>query len=224
MQARAVAAVRRRDAEVEAEHGEDAVWVAVSHGDMIKAVLADALGMHLDLFQRIIVDPASVSIVRYTGAGPTCCRPTPTPATCRGWPPARGRRATARGLGDAATDAVVRRRRRSGAAWAASPALGSGHAPLVHGFDPPERFVAGTVGQPGQRTFFLQARSGARLVSVALEKQQVAALAERVDELLDEVMSRQTSEAVDPRRRARSASTTPTRWSSRSRRSSGPAP
>ena len=45
--------------------------------------------------------------------------------------------------------------------------------PVIHGFDPPERFVAGTVGQPGQRTFFLQARSGARLVSVALEKQQV---------------------------------------------------
>ncbi|WP_244928225.1 DUF3090 domain-containing protein [Nocardioides sp. W7] len=61
--------------------------------------------------------------------------------------------------------------------------------PLVHGFDPPERFVTGTVGPPGSRTFFLQARSGARLVSVALEKQQVAALAERVDELLDDVMS-----------------------------------
>ena len=64
-------------------------------------------------------------------------------------------------------------------------------APLVHGFDPPERFVAGTVGPPGQRTFFLQARSGVRVVSVALEKQQVAALAERIDELLDEVMASQ---------------------------------
>ena len=61
--------------------------------------------------------------------------------------------------------------------------------PVVHGFDPPERFVAGTVGQPGQRTFFLQARSGERLTSVALEKQQVAVLATRIDELLDEVMS-----------------------------------
>lgn len=59
---------------------------------------------------------------------------------------------------------------------------------VVHSFDPPERFVAGTVGQPGSRTFFLQARDGRRLVSVALEKQQVALLAERVDELLDEVM------------------------------------
>jgi uncharacterized repeat protein (TIGR03847 family) len=70
--------------------------------------------------------------------------------------------------------------------------------PLVHGFDPPERFVAGTVGPPGQRTFFLQARSGARLVSVALEKQQVQALAERIDELLDEVMSGNLTEGVVP--------------------------
>jgi uncharacterized repeat protein (TIGR03847 family) len=66
-------------------------------------------------------------------------------------------------------------------------------APLVHGFDPPERFVTGTVGEPGNRTFFLQARSGARVVSVALEKQQVAALAERIDELLDEVMASQAA-------------------------------
>ncbi len=65
MQARAVAAVRRHDAAVEAEHGPGAVWVAVSHGDVIKAVLADALGMHLDLFQRLTVGPASVSVVRY---------------------------------------------------------------------------------------------------------------------------------------------------------------
>ena len=61
-------------------------------------------------------------------------------------------------------------------------------APVIHSYDPPERFVAGTVGQPGQRTFFLQARSGARVTSVALEKQQVAVLATRIDELLDEVM------------------------------------
>ena len=52
---------------LEAEHGAGAVWVAVSHGDLIKSILADALGMHLDLFQRLHVDPASVSIVRYTG-------------------------------------------------------------------------------------------------------------------------------------------------------------
>ncbi len=70
--------------------------------------------------------------------------------------------------------------------------------PIVHGFDPPERFVAGTVGEPGARTFFLQARAGNRITTVALEKQQVAALAERVDELLDEIMSRQASESLIP--------------------------
>lgn len=54
-------------------------------------------------------------------------------------------------------------------------------------FDPPDRFVAGTVGAPGERTFFLQARDGARVVSVALEKVQVAVLAERLGALLDEL-------------------------------------
>jgi uncharacterized repeat protein (TIGR03847 family) len=70
--------------------------------------------------------------------------------------------------------------------------------PLVHGFDPPERFVAGTVGAPGQRTFFLQARSGTRVTSVGLEKQQVAVLAERIDELLDEVMASEQNTALIP--------------------------
>ena len=57
-------------------------------------------------------------------------------------------------------------------------------------FDPPERFVAGTVGQPGERTFFLQATGGGRTVSVALEKLQVNVLAERLEELLEEVRRR----------------------------------
>ncbi len=71
-------------------------------------------------------------------------------------------------------------------------------APIVHGFDPPERFVTGTVGEPGARTFFLQARTGSRVTSVSLEKQQVSALAERVEELLDEVMSNRASESLVP--------------------------
>ena len=61
--------------------------------------------------------------------------------------------------------------------------------PVVHRYDPPERFVAGTVGTPGSRTFFLQARAGVRITSVALEKQQVEILGERIDELLDELMT-----------------------------------
>ena len=71
MQARSVAAIRRHDAAFEAEYGPGAVWVAVSHGDIIKSILADALGMHLDLFQRINVGPASVSIVRYGDSRPS---------------------------------------------------------------------------------------------------------------------------------------------------------
>jgi len=57
----------------------------------------------------------------------------------------------------------------------------------IHLFDPAERFVAGTVGVPGERTFFLQARKGSRLLSVSLEKAQVAALADRVQQILREV-------------------------------------
>lgn len=69
----------------------------------------------------------------------------------------------------------------------------------VFEYDPPERFVAGTVGEPGSRTFFLQARgAGGRLTSVALEKAQVAALAERVGELLDEIVRRSGGQAPVP--------------------------
>jgi uncharacterized repeat protein (TIGR03847 family) len=60
----------------------------------------------------------------------------------------------------------------------------------VHAFEPPERFVAGTVGEPGDRTFFLQARGGGRVVSVALEKVQVSLLAEKLEELLVEANKR----------------------------------
>jgi probable phosphomutase (TIGR03848 family) len=68
--ARAIEAVREWDAKL----GEDAIWVACSHGDVIKAILADALGLHLDQFQRIVVDPCSVSVVRYTATRPYVLR------------------------------------------------------------------------------------------------------------------------------------------------------
>ncbi|MDG4831180.1 DUF3090 domain-containing protein [Solwaraspora sp. WMMD1047] len=68
----------------------------------------------------------------------------------------------------------------------------------VHAFEPPERFVAGTVGAPGERTFFLQARGGGRLVSVALEKVQVSLLAEKLEELLTEAHRRFGIELPDP--------------------------
>ncbi|GGT41781.1 histidine phosphatase family protein [Streptomyces purpureus] len=74
MQQRAVEAVREWNARMEAEHGEDAVYLMCSHGDIIKALVADALGMHLDLFQRIHVDPCSVTAVRYTRLRPFLLR------------------------------------------------------------------------------------------------------------------------------------------------------
>jgi len=64
-------------------------------------------------------------------------------------------------------------------------------------FDPPERFVAGTIGEPGDRTFFLQAREGTRVVSVVLEKVQVAVLAERLRALLDELDLRGIADVGD---------------------------
>jgi uncharacterized repeat protein (TIGR03847 family) len=64
-------------------------------------------------------------------------------------------------------------------------------------FDPPDRFVAGTVGEPGDRTFFLQAREGGRIVSIALEKVQVAVLAERLGALLDELDLRGIAAATE---------------------------
>lgn len=70
LQARAVAAVREWDAKLAAEHGPQVLWLVCSHGDVIKAVLADALGVHLDGFQRIVANPCSISAVTYTETRP----------------------------------------------------------------------------------------------------------------------------------------------------------
>ncbi|WP_336921196.1 histidine phosphatase family protein [Aquipuribacter sp. SD81] len=105
VQARALEAVRETDERVRREHGEAAVWCAVSHGDVIKAVLADALGMHLDAFQRVVVDPASLSVVRYTPTRPFVLRTNDTAGSTDALVPARRRR----GRRDAVSsgDAVV---------------------------------------------------------------------------------------------------------------------
>lgn len=68
----------------------------------------------------------------------------------------------------------------------------------VYSYDPPDRFVAGAVGQPGERTFYLQASAAGRVTSVTLEKFQVSLLAERLDELLDEVLRRSGGQAAVP--------------------------
>ncbi|MGW4225559.1 histidine phosphatase family protein [Streptomyces bauhiniae] len=74
MQTRAVAAVRDWNARVESEHGPDAVYLMCSHGDIIKSIVADALGLHLDLFQRVSVEPCSVTAIRYTRLRPYLVR------------------------------------------------------------------------------------------------------------------------------------------------------
>lgn len=107
MSARAVAAVRDWDARVTAEHGAQAVWLACSHGDVIKAIVADALGVHLDQFQRIVADPASVTAIRYTPERPFLIRLNDTgedPAALV--PPPRKRRGR-RAPSAADSDAVV---------------------------------------------------------------------------------------------------------------------
>src|ERR1700752_5216997 len=70
VQARAVTAVREHDRRLADEQGGDELWLACTHGDVIKAVVADALGTHLDSFQRIVADPASTSVIRYTPMRP----------------------------------------------------------------------------------------------------------------------------------------------------------
>jgi probable phosphomutase (TIGR03848 family) len=93
MQARAVAAIRDWDATLGRRFGPDATWVACSHSDVIKAIVADALGLHLDLFQRIMVDPASVTAIRYTDLRPFLVRQNDVAADAAAYrPPAKPRR------------------------------------------------------------------------------------------------------------------------------------
>jgi probable phosphomutase (TIGR03848 family) len=70
VQARAVAAIREHDRRLSEQHEGDVLWVACTHGDVIKSIVADALGTHLDSFQRITADPASMSVIRYTELRP----------------------------------------------------------------------------------------------------------------------------------------------------------
>ena len=101
MSARAVAAVREWDAKL----GAEAVWLACSHGDVIKAIVADALGMHLDLFQRVVVDPGSLTVIRYTPLRPFLLTANDTGSDLSGLRPPRRR--SRRRAAAASSDAVV---------------------------------------------------------------------------------------------------------------------
>ncbi len=170
-QVRAVDAVRSWNDKL----GSNATWLACSHADIIKAIVADALGMHLDTFQRIVIDPCSVTVINYTALRPFVVRVNDTGTDLGDLArtaeedlaqPSRNRLERCRGR---------RRRRRR---------IGSLLCPVrSFVYDPPDRLVVGTVGQPGQRTFFIQARGAGQLTSVVVEKLQVAALAERLDQL-----------------------------------------
>ncbi|WP_214401011.1 histidine phosphatase family protein [Pseudonocardia lacus] len=109
MQARAVAAVRRHDAEVAAEHGPHAVWLACSHGDLIKALVADALATHLDNFQRIMIDTCSISVVSYTETRPFVARVNDVGGDVAGLIPPPPKKVEGEEVTDAApsSDAVV---------------------------------------------------------------------------------------------------------------------
>jgi len=87
MATRAVAAVREWDAKI----GEG-TWVACTHGDIIKALLADALGLHLDQYQRLVPDPASVSVIRYTTTRPYVLRVNDTGGDLAAFAPPKRRR------------------------------------------------------------------------------------------------------------------------------------
>lgn len=97
MQYRAVAAVRDWNAKL----GRDACYVVCSHGDVIKAIVADSLGVHLDQFQRIQIDPCSLTIIRYTELRPFLLRLNDTGGDVGGLTKA------ARGAGHAGSDAMV---------------------------------------------------------------------------------------------------------------------
>lgn len=103
-QHRAVTAVRDWNERVAAEHGPDALYAVCSHGDIIKAVVADALGLHLDQFQRIQADPASLTVIRYTETRPFVVRVNDTGGDVTALvprPPAEGSGKAGLGAGDA---------------------------------------------------------------------------------------------------------------------------
>ncbi|MGI8696853.1 MAG: MSMEG_4193 family putative phosphomutase, partial [Mycobacteriales bacterium] len=102
VQARAVAGVREWNARLAGEAGPGAVYAVCTHADVAKAILADAFGMHLDLFQRIVVDPCSVSVVSYTETRPFVIRVNDTGGDVAALIPPKRRRRKAKQSSDAA--------------------------------------------------------------------------------------------------------------------------
>ena len=195
MQARAVAAVRDWDAEITAEHGPDAIWAAVEpwrrdQGDPRRRARVAPRQLPADRGRPGL--GLGGLATRRCARSWSRCNEHGRPRRPRRRPSARRRRKTA------SSDAVV-----GGGAgsWRGFIAYAVGLSACRSSSttsNSPDRFVAGTVGEPGQRTFFLQARDGNRVTSVALEKQQVSILAERVDLLLDEALRRSGGDSAIP--------------------------
>jgi broad specificity phosphatase PhoE len=96
--------VREWNARLAAAHGDDVNYAIVSHGDVIKAIVADALGMHLDSFQRISIDPCSITIIRYTDLRPFVLKTNDTGSDLSGFAaaPKKGRGSRKKASSDAA--------------------------------------------------------------------------------------------------------------------------
>ena len=155
--------------------GREATYMICSHGDVIKSMIADSLGMHLDLFQRIQVDPCSLTAIRYTPLRPFLLRMNDTGGTVSGLV-----RPDRRPTGHSTATRRRGGRRRSGRIGPCR----SIHTIRRTGSSP------GRSASPASGRFYLQASAAGRVTSVALEKVQVSLLAERLDELLDEVLRR----------------------------------
>ena len=181
MQARMVDAL---DAVVAAHPNETVV--VVSHADPIKSAIAHYTGMHLDLFQRLHVSPASVTVFDFHAYGATARE------VQRHRRPRRPRPRTEAGRSerDVMTDAIE--------------------------FDPVDAIGAGAFGEPGARTFVIQARKGGAVLSVLVEKEQVALLATEAEQFLDRIAEEHPEEPVTIVRAGQ-------RWRGRrTSRSSGP--
>ena len=181
VQERAVAAIRDWNARL----GPKAVYLVCSHGDVIKSIIADSLGLHLDMFQRIQVDPCSVSLIRYTPLRPFVLRMNDTGAGMGGLAKAEPAAGGPGQPGGAGRRAVWAGRGRCGYWWRGGR-IGTWRSTPT---------TLRSVSWPGRSDSLGSAPStcrpapAGRVTSVVVEKFQVSLLAERIDELLDEVLS-----------------------------------
>ncbi|MBI3740487.1 MAG: DUF3090 family protein, partial [Chloroflexi bacterium] len=135
----------------------------VSHADPLKAAIAHYLGLDLNQFQRIAIDPAAVSILFFGGERPTLYR-----LNDKGAIPA---------LNPAPQPSDDDKEQKENKPMP--------EANIIYDLNPVTHVTVGVIGEPGKRTFYLQGQQGATIVTLIAEKEQIAALARGVDELLE---------------------------------------